>query len=508
MLRSFFRPAALVLAAILLLCCFSGCGGPADDTALLLDASNNAVAAALSEPAHAPAGCTASRYDMVVALDTEKNTASGYEDVQIKNTSEAALSEICFRYYAPAISPKSAVTQIAGASGSAYTLRFENDKTCVFADLGKEPLAPGETRTLRVSFSTVIPKKNDRFGYRKDKNGKIFMLTFWAPQLAMFADGRWNDSPYFDEGESTYNAMADYTVRLTAPESYVIAASGTQTVEGGVTVIDAPNVREMAIIACDYMTVETRMADGVTLKMYRTAEEQFQPLFDLMLENAAAAISLYNEKIGSYLYTELDIVPGYIYAGGMEMPGLVIEALPKKMSADFYYQAAVTVAHEVAHQWFYCAVGNDQYREPWLDESFATYCETYLYQLAAPEALKHVDRLTFGDEKDVTVIPTRENLAQTAGSITENGSHAINLPCSAYSTAGYGAYVYNAGGAFLFELQQRMGDDVFYEMLSQWYLSYRLHEAHGCDFIKHVLQYDDSDAVKDIINRYLSEENL
>jgi aminopeptidase N len=37
------------------------------------------------------------------------------------------------------------------------------------------------------------------------------------------------------------------------------------------------------------------------------------------------------------------------------------------------------VAHEVAHQWWYSIVGNDQYREPWLDETFASYSEQDLY---------------------------------------------------------------------------------------------------------------------------------
>ena len=32
-------------------------------------------------------------------------------------------------------------------------------------------------------------------------------------------------------------------------------------------------------------------------------------------------------------------------------------------------------AHEVAHMWFYALLGNNQARDPWLDESFATYAQ-------------------------------------------------------------------------------------------------------------------------------------
>jgi len=34
-----------------------------------------------------------------------------------------------------------------------------------------------------------------------------------------------------------------------------------------------------------------------------------------------------------------------------------------------------TAAHELGHQWWYSIVGNDQYREPWLDESAASYAD-------------------------------------------------------------------------------------------------------------------------------------
>jgi aminopeptidase N len=37
---------------------------------------------------------------------------------------------------------------------------------------------------------------------------------------------------------------------------------------------------------------------------------------------------------------------------------------------------AVHLVHEVAHQWFYGLAGNDQYRDPWLDEGLATYAES------------------------------------------------------------------------------------------------------------------------------------
>jgi aminopeptidase N len=44
----------------------------------------------------------------------------------------------------------------------------------------------------------------------------------------------------------------------------------------------------------------------------------------------------------------------------------------------FARPADVAVVHEIAHQWWYGLVGDDQSREPWLDESFATYSHEWL----------------------------------------------------------------------------------------------------------------------------------
>jgi aminopeptidase N len=37
--------------------------------------------------------------------------------------------------------------------------------------------------------------------------------------------------------------------------------------------------------------------------------------------------------------------------------------------------ADVVVTHELAHEWWYALVSNDQARAPWLDEAFASYAE-------------------------------------------------------------------------------------------------------------------------------------
>jgi aminopeptidase N len=94
------------------------------------------------------------------------------------------------------------------------------------------------------------------------------------------------------------------------------------------------------------------------------------------------------------------VTPGF--HGGIEFPNHVMQAPGS---------AARSVVHEVAHQWFYSLVGNDQARDPWLDEGLASYVEFVqrgsLDQMAAraiPSSVRGhaADPMTFWEGRDST----------------------------------------------------------------------------------------------------------
>jgi Peptidase family M1 domain len=75
-------------------------------------------------------------------------------------------------------------------------------------------------------------------------------------------------------------------------------------------------------------------------------------------------------ETSAYDSPELDVVlirGGFQGGIGMEYPELV-----------FSIPVPEVISHEIAHQWWYGLVGNNQFREPWLDESFAQYSQERL----------------------------------------------------------------------------------------------------------------------------------
>ena len=61
--------------------------------------------------------------------------------------------------------------------------------------------------------------------------------------------------------------------------------------------------------------------------------------------------------------------------GGIEYPGHIMQG---SRTLDR------TTPHEVGHQWFYGLVGNDQGRDPWLDEGLASWAEARFEETAEP----------------------------------------------------------------------------------------------------------------------------
>jgi aminopeptidase N len=79
------------------------------------------------------------------------------------------------------------------------------------------------------------------------------------------------------------------------------------------------------------------------------------------------AMAAHAARFGPFPYASLDVAVVPDVRGGIEFPGGII--LGPRQDTD------ATLVHEVAHEWFYGLVGDNQGRDPWLDESFATYAE-------------------------------------------------------------------------------------------------------------------------------------
>ncbi len=223
----------------------------------------------------------------------------------------------------------------------------------------------GRAMTIDVDSVVRLPVgANERFGAR---NG-VSWLAGGLPLLAWERGRGWATEP---ETRSFAEAVTSESVRLdrlavTRPAGLTVLSAGTPVSDDGRTaVFRSASVRDASVAVGRFRTARTTagsvpvvvgVAPGVPDDPAKVAAE------------LARAVRSHAARFGPYPHERLvsAVVPDL--TGGIEMPGMVL--LGKgQASGD------PTASHEVAHQWWYSLVGDDQARDPWLDEAFATYAE-------------------------------------------------------------------------------------------------------------------------------------
>jgi len=165
-------------------------------------------------------------------------------------------------------------------------------------------------------------------------------------------------------GEAFYSLAARWDATLRLPRSLRAAATGatvSERVRGArrTVTVTTPAARDFGL-AVGRFRVRTRTVDGVRLRVHTTPSSRDT---GRIMRTAARSVRLLQHRLGALGSPELDLV-GIPATFGMEYPELVFVTGDRGL-----------IDHEVAHQWWYSIVGNDQYREPWLDESFASYSQ-------------------------------------------------------------------------------------------------------------------------------------
>ena len=122
-------------------------------------------------------------------------------------------------------------------------------------------------------------------------------------------------------------------------------------------------MRDFAL-SIGHFTEASANVDGIAVTVGVDASVGEDPHVQLAL--ITDALHAYAGRFGPYPWPSYSVAVTPGFSGGIEFPNHVMQAPGS---------AARSVVHEVAHQWFYSLVGNDQARDPWLDEGLASYVE-------------------------------------------------------------------------------------------------------------------------------------
>jgi hypothetical protein len=391
-------------------------------------------------------------YHIAINVGKTLTQVSGRQTVYFTNRGNAGLDEVYFHLHPNQLDGSIAVTEVFVEGNPVTAAMMEND-TALRVPLGKT-LQPGQHTVIDMAFETTVPVEIGRnygvLAYYRD----ILALAHFYPMLSVRDATGWNTTPADLQGDLTYSDAAFYLVEVTAPRNLTLVATGNEIArsESG----DRQTVRFAAGPARDFFLAASEDYTAISSTIGETTINSYAPSdlqdgAEYALHVAAAAMETFSQWLGTYPYTELDIVTTPTSALGIEYPGILVGTVNMynlaASTTDFPVAAILesTTAHEVAHQWFYNVVGNDQLDEPWLDEALATYL-TYRYFLD-----QHGEG---GGEGYFSTLEGRWDRANRE-------AIPIGQPVAAYIGSEYGSIVYGRGAVFIRELEETLGRETF-----------------------------------------------
>jgi len=423
-------------------------------------------------------------YILDVVADFDAGTFAGKATVTVRNQTTDDLDALCFRLYPNAETIYGAaalcITEVSVSGEPEAFVLDQNDTVLVVPLPGS--LAIGET--IEVGFlyegSTAVHDTDDwpagEYGLMT-RTASTMTLSAFYPLLAPYTREGWAIDPVLAYGDAVMADASDYVVSLTVSSGLSVYTTGHQVTAkaaSGVSTYtyEAADARDFAVVLAEETTVSERTVSGITLRaafLPRHAEA-----LGIALDIAEGALRLFSDRIGPLPYGEVDIVEApMVRAAGMEFTGLILVATAyAAIPSDAFF--SVIVAHELAHQWFYAAVGSDVSESPWLDEGLATYL-SYVYLEATGArgvAEQYLDNWKHSFERGRALYP----------------DCTITTPAYAFPDAeAYRVFVYDGAALFWHAVRAALDDEPFYGLLQAYYELYRTRIASTEDMIGFLL---------------------
>ena len=394
-------------------------------------------------------------YDLKATIDTAAKRLNGAMILRYTNNSPDTLRYIWFQTEQNAFKAGSLNSYIFAPSSRFGALNFEggdviehfdqvsgpaakpvrkpltlrDNETVTRVDLSA-PLPPGQTATFDVAWHFNVPEHGaDRMG----RDGSLYEIAQWYPRVSVYDDLRgFNTEPYLGQGEF-YLEYGDYSLEVTVPTGYIVAATGTlenphevltpsaiarlaQAAKSDQTVsiiseaelksgaarpkssgtltwkFRARNVRDVVFAASpDYIWDASSWNGHLANAYYRpSAVETWKDAADM----SRMSIQEYSERWYPYPWPQISAVEGPI--SGMEYPMLAMES----KSADKYDLYNV-VTHEIGHMWFPMLVGSNERIHMWQDEGFNTFINYFSEARRFPEKGDYTTRVRSDREQAV-----------------------------------------------------------------------------------------------------------
>ncbi len=337
-------------------------------------------------------------YDLKLSYDENNHILTGKEEISYANNSENCFDKLYFHLYPNAFRREAKggvvsqpnfdsaypngesfgeikIKSVCDEKGENFEYNIEGKDENILALTLKEMLYPDETVVINIDFEVTLANINHRLGYG---DNTINFGNFY-PIACVYEDGKgFYQDLYHSNGDPFYSDCANYSVEITFNSDFQIASTGELVLsekngERVKNLYRANKVRDFCFTLSEKFEKVTKKVGHTNVNYYGYKGDN-----NLLkcLQVACDALGTFNDFFGDYPYKEFSVVKSNFVHGGMEYPGIVLISDKIKDEKDLNY----VIVHEIAHQWWYGLVGNDEYNHAWIDEGLTEYSTLLFFE--------------------------------------------------------------------------------------------------------------------------------
>lgn len=314
-------------------------------------------------------------------------------------------------------------------------------------------LKPAAEVEISLQYTIHLPQMNSDLGNgifgRTVYQTNLLDWYFWLPPYQENAG--WIIHPPAGFGEHTAYPLANFDITFSitnSPEGLEVTGSTSPVAisENSYQFIH-PASRNLFISMSPYFQVSRYQHDGINVNCFTF--QGHETATQLVVDSTVRALQIYGAAISPYQHSVLNIVETN-FVDGLESDGMYF------LGSSFFNNQSTTrslltllAVHETAHQWWYAGIANDQAMEPWLDESFATFMEGIFFASVSEEDYTWWKGYRFS----IPISPS-----------------PVNSPLYNFSSfRPYRDAVYLGGARFLLDLKNEMGEEQFFNFMTDYY---------------------------------------
>ncbi len=434
-----------------------------------------------------------SEYNLNLEYNDETKVLSGVEDICYVNNSDTSFKNLLFHLYPNAFREDAKNRPVAVASkdkafpnGESYgdisinsvkseaaELQFEiigEDKNVLSVTLPTE-LFPDESVSIQINFEVKLANINHRLGYG---NNAINFGNFY-PIACVYESGKgFMTEPYSSNGDPFYSETSNYKVKVTYPEEFTFVSSGdvisSSNQDGKCTThIKGNKIRDFCFVLSKKYKSSSKEVKNIKVNYFYYNDASSET----SLQAACDSVAFFNETIGEYPYKTLNVVETNFLNGGMEYPNLVMISDTCSSVSEYQY----VIVHEIAHQWWYGVVGNNEYSSAWQDEGLTEYSTMLFYE-------KHTEYNENFDDLISSATNTYKRFVEVYTSVSGSVDTSMARSLDEFATEPEYVHCTYTKGVLMFNtLREMVGQRKFTKALREYYRRYSYKNASPAEMI-------------------------